>query len=248
MDGKKLIKGQVEYYRARAPEYDEWFFRQGRYDRGPAHRAQWLGEASAIEAVLRSTVRDGEVLELACGTGLWTRHLAQSNRRVVAVDAAPEALAQNRERVHAGNVDYVIADIFSWRAAAKFDFVFFSFWLSHVPDEMFEAFWTRVSDMLSPDGRVFFIDSLLEESSSARDHAPLDRSGLSRRKLNDGSEFDIVKIFYQPEELEARLRGLGWRGWVRTTETFFLYGCVERVSAPGSDADWESAPETLTPP
>ena len=236
MDGRELIKRQVEYYRARAPEYDEWFFRQGRYDRGPAHRAQWLSEAGAIEAVLRSAVRDGVVLELACGTGLWTRHLAQLNRRVLAVDAAPEAVARNRARVDAANVDYVIADIFSWRPSAKFDSVFFSFWLSHVPEEMFEAFWTRVGETLLPNGRIFFIDSLLEESSSARDHAPLDRSGISRRKLNDGSEFDIVKIFYQPQELEARLRGLGWRGWVRTTERFFLYGSFERSSAPGSGA------------
>ena len=233
MDGRELIKQQVEYYRARAPEYDEWFFRQGRYDRGPAHRAEWLREAGEIEAILRSAVRDGAVLELACGTGLWTRHLAQSNRRVVAVDAAPEALARNRERVDAGNVDYVIADIFSWRASAKFDFVFFSFWLSHVPEEMFEAFWTRVGEMLLSNGRVFFIDSLREETSSARDHAPLDRSGLSRRKLNDGSEFDIVKIFYQPEELEARLRDLGWSGCVRTTERFFLYGSFQRPGARG---------------
>jgi demethylmenaquinone methyltransferase/2-methoxy-6-polyprenyl-1,4-benzoquinol methylase len=173
------------------------------------------------------------VLELACGTGLWTRHLAHLNQRVVAVDAAPEVLARNRERVTAGNVDYVIADIFAFRAAVKFDFVFFSFWLSHVPEEMFEAFWTTVGEMLLPNGRVFFIDSLLEESSSARDHAPLDGSGLSRRKLNDGSEFEIVKIFYQPEELEARLKTLGWRGWVRTTERFFLYGSFQRLSAPG---------------
>ena len=234
MGGKELIKVQVEYYRARAPEYDEWFFRQGRYDQGPAHRAQWLGEAGEIEADLRSTVRDGAVLELACGTGLWTRHLAQSNRRVVAVDVAPEAIARNRERVHAGNVDYVIADIFSWKASLKFDFAFFSFWLSHVPEEMFEAFWTRVGEMLLPNGRVFFIDSLLEESSSACDHAPLNRSGISRRKLNDGSEFDIVKIFYEPKELEARLRDMGWTGRVRTTERFFLYGCFERASEPRS--------------
>jgi demethylmenaquinone methyltransferase/2-methoxy-6-polyprenyl-1,4-benzoquinol methylase len=101
---------------------------------------------------------------------------------------------------------------------------------------MFEAFWTRVGETLLPNGRIFFIDSLLEESSSARDHAPLDRSGISRRRLNDGSEFDIVKIFYQPQELEARLRGLGWRGWVRTTERFFLYGSFERSSARGSGA------------
>ena len=30
------ISQQIDYYRARADEYDQWFLRQGRYDRGPA--------------------------------------------------------------------------------------------------------------------------------------------------------------------------------------------------------------------
>jgi len=30
------LKEQLEYYRARAAEYDQWWLRQGRYDRGAA--------------------------------------------------------------------------------------------------------------------------------------------------------------------------------------------------------------------
>lgn len=33
-----ILQEQIQYYRDRASEYDEWFFRQGRYDRGEAHR------------------------------------------------------------------------------------------------------------------------------------------------------------------------------------------------------------------
>jgi hypothetical protein len=33
-----LLKQQLEYYRARAGEYDQWFLRQGRYDRGSPER------------------------------------------------------------------------------------------------------------------------------------------------------------------------------------------------------------------
>ena len=29
-----IIQQQIAYYRARAGEYDEWFYRIGRYDRG----------------------------------------------------------------------------------------------------------------------------------------------------------------------------------------------------------------------
>lgn len=226
MNGEELIQQQIDYYRARAREYDEWFLRQGRYDRGPENRQEWIREVEHIEAVLRTAVHGGEVLEFACGTGLWTRHLAANNRRVVAVDASPEVIALNRERVGSDRVSYVLADIFEWTPAQKFDAVFFSFWLSHVPAPRFVPFWSKVQAALKPGGAVFFIDSLNQPASTARDHPSPDRSGLSRRKLNDGREFEIVKIFYEPSELERRLDDLGWRGWVRTSGKFFLYGSV----------------------
>lgn len=226
MDDRRILDEQIAYYRARANEYDEWFLRQGRYDRGPEHRVEWLREIEEIEGVLRSTIQGTEVLELACGTGLWTRRLAENNRKIVAVDASPEVIVMNRERVGSAVVEYHTADIFSWAAVEAFDVVFFSFWLSHVPASRFEEFWSLVKRALRPGGRVFFIDSLMEPTSTAADHGPLDESGISRRRLNDGREFNVVKIFYDPAELEKRLAGMGWNGWVRRTKTFFLYGSV----------------------
>lgn len=61
------------------------------------------------------------MLELACGTGLWTSRLAVRSSRVLAVDAAPEMLSINRERLRTGNVEYCQADIFSWAAPRAFD-------------------------------------------------------------------------------------------------------------------------------
>ena len=227
MEPEPLLRQQVAYYRARAPEYDEWFLRKGRYDRGPEHRDAWFGEISTIEAVLRATLRQKNVLEFACGTGLWTRHLAENNRRVIAVDSSPEALAINRKRVGLGNVQYVAADIFSWvPSGPRFDAVVFAFWLSHVPPVWFDRFWATVRNALKPNGEAFFVDSLLEQTSTARDHGPLGESGIVRRRLNDGREFEIVKLFYRPGELERRLAEQGWQGSVRSSGRFFLYGSM----------------------
>jgi demethylmenaquinone methyltransferase/2-methoxy-6-polyprenyl-1,4-benzoquinol methylase len=44
------------------------------------------------------------------------------------------------------------------------------------------------------------------------------------RRLNDGREFEIVKVFHRPEELEERLRKLGWAIRVETTPRYFLIG------------------------
>lgn len=227
MDDSRLLTQQVEYYRARATEYDEWFLRQGRYDRGPAHRAEWNAEVARVEAALDEWLPSRDVLELACGTGLWTRHLARGTRPVRAVDASPEAIAINRARVHSDAVEYEVADLFSWTPPAhRFGAVFFGFWLSHVPPARFDAFWEKVRTALAPGGTAFFVDSLLEPESTARDHAPLDASGAVHRRLNDGREFTIVKVFYQPAALDRRLAALGWRGWVRSSGRFFVYGSV----------------------
>ena len=227
MDDEELLREQLRYYRARASEYDEWFLRQGRYDRGPAHREVWLREVAVIEAALNETLTSGDVLELACGTGLWTSRLADRHRRVMAVDASPEAIAINRERVKSNRVEYVVADLFNWTPPPEaFDAIFFGFWLSHVPRERFDAFWAGVKTAVKPDGVVFFVDSLLDQTSTARNHDPLDQSGVVRRKLNDGREFRVVKIFYEPSLLEQQLARRGWKGHVRSTGQFFLYGSM----------------------
>lgn len=128
-----IVQEQILYYRERAPEYDEWFFRQGRYDRGENHRQQWFSEIAEVEVALRATNPSGDILELACGTGLWTQHLAHFATRLTAVDASPEAIALNQQRVGSASVEYVIADLFNWTPHQQFDFIFFGFWLSHVP-------------------------------------------------------------------------------------------------------------------
>ena len=223
-----LIRQQLGYYRARAPEYDQWFLRQGRYDRGPKHRAEWFNEIAAIESTLSPIVAGKEVLELACGTGLWTEVLAKSCKRILAVDAAPEMLSINEGRFQSHKVEYYVADVFSWKPTIIADVVFFSFWLSHVPPTRFEEFWYTVFCALKPGGLAFFIDSLFEPTSTAVDHAQINNSGVVRRKLNDGREFEIVKMFYEPSALQHRLNESGWKGWVRSSGKFFLYGLMTR--------------------
>ena len=222
---EKLLTEQRAYYRARAGEYNQWWLRQGRYDRGPELNRRWFTEAETLAGALRSFGPRGRVLELACGTGNWTQHLVRSAGHVTAVDASPEMLAIARQRTGVSTVRYVQADIFAWRPDAEYDVVFFGFWLSHVPPDRFEPFWELVRSCLSPGGRVFFMDSLPDETSTAIDQrleGPM--SITSDRQLNSGDRYRIVKVYYRPEELEARLAGLGWYVEVHTTGSYFLHG------------------------
>jgi demethylmenaquinone methyltransferase/2-methoxy-6-polyprenyl-1,4-benzoquinol methylase len=200
------------YYAERAPEYDDWWYRRGRYTRDAEHERRWLEDVAEVEERLRGFVPRGDVLELAAGTGIWTRRLVPTADRVVAVDANAETLALNTPAA-----ELVVADIFSWRPPQQFDLVFFSFWLSHVPEDRFAEFWALVRSALRPDGRVFLIDSGPPEAAADGE--------LQVRQLADGREFTIVKRFWQPDELAGRIAALGFDLDLRLTGNgLFLHG------------------------
>jgi len=224
MTENDLIAEQIAYYRARAVEYDEWHQRRGRYDRGEAHRAQWFRELDVVRYALAEHEPFDAALELACGTGLWTRCLASGASSLTAIDAVSETIEINRLKTRDDRIDYRVADIFEWQPDRQYDFIFFGFWLSHVPTSRFEGFWNLVRRALSGTGRVFFVDSLHTQASTATDHAAIDDSGIVERKLNDGSTFQIVKRFHNPVALRKELADLGWETNLRTTGEFFLYG------------------------
>jgi SAM-dependent methyltransferase len=219
----EILQDQVEYYRARAGEYDEWWFRTGRYDRGPEFNSRWQAEVAEVEEALANWLlarRPASALELACGTGLFTRRLAPRVGSLTAVDASPEVMAINRARVGATNVEYVEADLFAWRPTRRYDVVFFSFWLSHVPEARFAEFWRLVRAALAPGGRVFLVDSGRGDGA----HTSALNEGEELRRLADGREFRIVKRYFEPRELERRLAEVGFAAEARTTANgSFLY-------------------------
>jgi SAM-dependent methyltransferase len=224
-----VLQQQIAYYRARAGEYDEWFLRHGRYDRGPALNQRWFDEIAVAVRTLDAFHPTGDVLELGAGTGLWTQHLVRTAARVTCVDSSAEVLALSRRRLSGANTRYIQADLFAWLPDRGYDVVFFSFWLSHVPPERFAAFWERVRGALKPDGRVCFIDALYEPTSTAGDHQleGAEATTLTRR-LNDGREYRIVKVFYDPDALRRQLTALDWDVTITTTGSYFYVGVGQR--------------------
>ncbi len=230
MDDRSLLEEQVAYYRARAGEYDEWHQRLGRYYRGEEHKRHWFAELDAVRSALERERPFGECLEIACGTGLWTAQLARGAAGLTAIDASSETIAINRAKSGDTDVRYLIADLFEWQPAEKYDFVFFGFWLSHVPAAEFNRFWTMVRSALKPGGRAFLVDNL-PERESRWDHSQIDDSGVVERRLKDGRTFNIVKVFHEPDRLNQQLQDLGWSGSIETSGRFFYYGCVEPAEA-----------------
>lgn len=228
MSDHDVIAGQIDYYRARAAEYDGWFNRTGRYDTGADVNRAWFDEVEVVRSDLATVPLDGaDILELAPGTGIWTEAIAPRARSVTAVDASPEMIDINRSRLgaDAGKVDYVLADLFGWEPDRTYDAVVFCFWISHIPERLLDGFLVKVSRALRPGGAVFFLDAQRESASLAVDHVlPDENSEVMTRRLDDGREFTVVKNFWDPADLERRCAAAGLDVEVRTTERFFLYG------------------------
>ncbi len=217
-----LLQEQIDYYRARASEYDEWFYRQGRYDHGDEN-TQWFAEVEVIQQALHALSSQDRILELACGTGIWTQELVKLGTHITALDASPEMININRAKVQSDKVTYQQADLFAWQPTQTYDMVFFSFWLSHVPSEKLYSFLEMVSTALKPKGILFLIDSRRVASSTAKDHHIPDEGTSLTRRLNDGREYQIVKIFYEPTTLESHLAEAGISGQVNQTDNYFIH-------------------------
>jgi len=214
-----LVAEQKHYYAERAPEYDDWWYRRGRYELAPDALAGWRADVAEAEAALESLGPGGNVLELAAGTGIWTRKLVRLADRVVAVDANAETLALNT-----GDAELVRADVFEWEPAERFELVFFSFWLSHVPEERFDEFWSLVRAALVPGGRVFLVDSGAGDTAHT---GTAQADGEETRSLSDGRTFRIVKRRWAPDELAERVPPLGFSFELDLRDTangHFVYG------------------------
>ena len=211
----QLLAEQRAYYSTLAPQY---------LDQG----LDLPGGAELADA-LDAFRPEGSVLELACGPATWTRQLLGHASDVTAVDASAEMLAIAAGRVPGGApVRFVAADLFTWEPDRRYDVVFMGFWLSHVPAGRFESFWALVASALAPQGRVFFADDRYRTPEELIEGPA---SSTIQRRTPDGAAFRIVKVPYEPADLERRLRELGWDITVTPTAGPLFWGAGNRAGA-----------------
>src|SRR5687768_14062731 len=143
-----LVREQMRYYRAVAPEYDVTSSPPD--DPVAPYRRP-------IETGLDGFRPTGRVLEIASGSGAWTVHLLRHASSITALDSSPEMHELARKRTGGDpRVRYFQTDVFAWQPDGRYEVVFFANWLSHVPPRRFHRFWEIVGTALVPAGRVFF--------------------------------------------------------------------------------------------
>jgi len=177
------------YYDARAREYDDWWLGRGLFAGRP--RPGWSEEVHELISVI-GALPPARTLDVACGTGLLTRHLPGE---LVALDQSESMVAVAAERMP--DVRFVQGDAVPLPFDdGEFDRVFTSHFYGHLLPEEREPFLEearRVGDEL------VIVDSALREDVQSEEH--------QQRVLNDGSRHTVYKRFFAPEELAADLGG-----------------------------------------
>lgn len=203
----------IRYYSARAPKYEEIYERP--------ERQQDLVRLRRTLAELTSGER---VLELACGTGYWTRVMAKSATEVHAVDASFESVEIARSSGALDAVTFEVADLEELDVHRhRYSMVVAGFLWSHIPLQEIDGFLERLAARLGPGTRaVFFDNRYVEGSSSPISHRDRHGNSYQKRRLESGETFTIIKNFPTPGDLLEQVRRLGSDVRVEELEYFWL--------------------------
>lgn len=176
------------------------------FDEQVAQRGHWRRE---VVSALRRALWGRRVLEVACGTGVWTRYLADVADRVLATDASPNVLARAKKlaragkRLPAGRLRFLQVDAYALaNAPGEFDGALAMNWFEHVPRARHEEFLNVLHDKVGRGARVFIgMVHLRDESRAQLFTKPGGADSYGVRQRPDGSRYEIIDNVFGKEEL-----------------------------------------------
>ena len=215
MIDQHILKEQMTYYRKMAQEYDDMTGQTADLQQAFARARELLRQHAPYE----------QMLELACGTGTWTRALLPLGGELSAIDASPEMLALARQKLGNALVQFQQADLFEWQPSQQYDLVFFANWLSHVPPQRLDAFLGTVARPVRPGGSLAMVDQYApmpeDREISVRDAE--EGAIYAKRSLRGGQTFIIVKVFYDLQIIENLLDTLDFTVTVHQLDDIFFF-------------------------
>ncbi|QBE62467.1 class I SAM-dependent methyltransferase [Pseudoduganella lutea] len=164
-------------------------------------------DLAAVRGKVAELLRGHKVLELACGTGYWTRVIAPTAASVHATDVNEEVLALARSRQQGGNVTFAQADAWDLPLSpGQYTAVFAGFWWSHVKREEQERFLAQLRAKLGKDVLLVLLDSVyVDGSSTVIARTDLEGNTYQFRLLASGERLEVLKNFPTDSFLRKKL-------------------------------------------
>ncbi len=105
------------------------------------------------------SIKDPDVTDLGCGTGVITNYLASKGLKVTGVDLSPDMLAVASSGDETGTVSWICADITSYEGPSCGCFISTMDTIGHITDAgALASMFAMVSELLEPGG-IFIIDA-----------------------------------------------------------------------------------------
>jgi ubiquinone/menaquinone biosynthesis C-methylase UbiE len=188
-----------EYYSWRAPEYERMWYRDD---------AVRQGEQAAIVGAMKNVFGGRRVLEVACGTGYWTKFVAESAEWVCGLDASPGMLTLARAKgLSPDRVEFREGDAYALAGVPGcFNGGLANFWISHVPTARRDEFLRGFHRRLGAGAAVFLADNVYVPGLGGELVVyPGVADTFKRRALPDGSHHEVVKNYFSADELRKIL-------------------------------------------
>ena len=190
----------VDYYRKRSAQSDDTY--------GPPEVQK---DFAWVTAWLRENVAERDVLEVACGTGHWTKLASAWARSIVALDLSWDLVHAARENANSPVVDFAAADARTLPFSPNtFSCGMAHFLLSHIRRTEVRPFIEGFRRCLKRGSCLLFTDTRwvdgYRKSPIRRDD---DGNTYDLRTLKDGSQFEILKNYFTRAEWEQYLASFG---------------------------------------
>lgn len=197
-----MVKKLHLYYQKRAKEYELVY-----------QKPERQSDLKQLHDYLKIALKDKSVFEIACGTGYWTQTIAKTCANIFATDITEEVLTIAKGKDY-GRVEIRFEKLDFWQLAndgKKYDSVFGGFIWSHILKSDLPQFLKTLRNQLTPKGELIFIDNKYVEGSST----PLARKDsegntFQIRRLQNGTEYEVLKNFPTKEEVEEFAVDLGF--------------------------------------
>jgi demethylmenaquinone methyltransferase/2-methoxy-6-polyprenyl-1,4-benzoquinol methylase len=201
------------YYAARAAEYEQVYDIPERQD-----------EIALLKKKLPDLLAGHDILELACGTGYWTQPISLTARSILATDINDEVIeiAQSKDYPR-GNVRFTIANAFDL-ASVEGDFTagFAGFLWSHIKLSALRPLLQGFHAKLGPGKLVVYVDNTVTGTRHPFTRRDEEGNTYQTRRLNDGTEWEVLKNLPTETELRATIDGLATDINVETMRYYWL--------------------------
>lgn len=209
-----MAKNLREYYQNRAKEYDLVY-----------QKPERQADLRKLHSFLKKAFENKKVFEIACGTGYWTKTIAQTCISILATDINEEVLEIARARDYASTpVSFQELDFWQLKEATTFyDMVFGGFIWSHILKKDLPQFLTILQNQLTEKGELIFIDNkYVAGSNTPISRTDEDGNTYQIRQLKNGEKYEVLKNFPTKTELAALIEPLGWTIEWRELEFFWI--------------------------